>query len=101
MFNSATRDIKVVHPYRIAMSIHDVTFTKKGDQINLAEAFNISFDKESESNILVEERIYLIILSVYDKDDNLVTITDNLVFKNFNLLDNKWIKTIETSSTGQ
>ena len=101
MFNSATRDIKVVHPHRIAMSIHDVTFTKKGDQSNLAEAFNISFDKESESNILVEERIYLIILSVYDKDDNLVTITDNLVFKNFNLLDNKWIKTIETSSTGQ
>lgn len=44
------------------MSIHDVTNIKKGDQVSLAEAYNIAKDKESESNILVEERDYLIIL---------------------------------------
>lgn len=62
MNNTAYQDVKVVYPHRISMSIHDVTNIKKGDQVSLAEAYNIAKDKESESNILVEERDYLIIL---------------------------------------
>jgi hypothetical protein len=69
------------------MAIHDVTHIKAGVQESLAEAYGISLEKPSESKILVEERTYLVLLSLWDKDDNRILLTDNVVMESKNLLD--------------
>jgi hypothetical protein len=55
--------------------------------MSLAEAYGISFDRPSESKILVEERTYLVLLSLWDKDDNRILLTDNVLMESKNLLD--------------
>lgn len=83
------------------MAIHDVTHVKpKLQDGSLAEAYGISLDKPSESKILVEERTYLILLSLWDKDDNRILLTDNVELESKNLLDQAYIESVKVNKIG-
>lgn len=60
----------------------------------MAEVFGIPIDSVSESRIFVEERLYLIILQLFDKDGNLITMTENIELVNNGLLDQDSIERI-------
>lgn len=82
------------------MAIHDVSRVTPIVSDSLAEAYGISLDKPSESRILVEERTYLIILSLWDKDDNRILLTDNVLLENLNLLDQPQIEKVKVNKIG-
>jgi hypothetical protein len=60
----------------------------------MAEVFGIPIDSVSESRIFVEERLYLIILQLFDKDGNRITMTENIELVNNGLLDQDSIERI-------
>ena len=60
----------------------------------MAEFFGIPIDSVSESSIFVEERLYLIILQLFDKDGNRITMTENIELVNNGLLDQDSIERI-------
>jgi hypothetical protein len=60
----------------------------------MAEFFGIPIDSVSESRIFVEERLYLIILQLFDKDGNRITMTENIELVNNGLLDQDSIERI-------
>jgi hypothetical protein len=94
--NTAEADLQIVYPYRLEMSIHDVTNAVPLTG-NLAQQFS---DKPSQSRILVENHTYLILLALYDKDGNKITLTDNVDLGNLNLLDSKVIEKISSNKIG-
>lgn len=58
---------------------------------SLAELYNV-VDKPTQSRVLVENHSYLIVLTLFDKDSNRITLTDNVRFGNINLLDSNVIE---------
>jgi len=98
--NTAEAQLQVVFPYKLTMAIHDVSSVSATAKDSLAEAYGISPDKTTESRILVEERTYLILLSFWDKDDNRILLTDNIVMDSKNLLNDKNIERLKTNKIG-
>lgn len=98
--NTAEAQLQVVFPYKLTMAIHDVSSVSSTAKDSLAEAYGISPDKTTESRILVEERTYLILLSLWDKDDNRILLTDNIVMDSKNLLNDKNIERLKTNKIG-
>lgn len=98
--NTAEAQLQVVFPYKLTMAIHDVSSVSATAKDSLAEAYGISPDKTTESRILVEERTYLILLSLWDKDDNRILLTDNIVMDSKNLLNDKNIERLKTNKIG-
>lgn len=100
--NTAEGSIHVVHPYRLEVTIRDVTemdVLKRlhaGDNVEEMLAWSKGQDifdmsgadsKETaemslaDTHILIEEHYYQIKMYLYDKDGHLITLTDNLRFK--------------------
>lgn len=72
--NTAETEVHIVYPYKLRMGIHDVTsqesLLNENKKEVLSKIFGIPLDKQSDSNILVENHLYLIILTLFDKDGN-------------------------------
>jgi len=98
--NTAEVQLQVVFPYKLTVAIHDVSVVNATAKDSLADAYGISPDKLTESRILVEERTYLILLSLWDKDDNRILLTDNVVLDSRNLLNDKNIERLKTNKIG-
>lgn len=100
--NTDEVQIKVVLPFRLGISIYDVT--EQEDQAvkadNMAQDFGILLDTASESKILVEQHLYLIVLQLYDKDGNRIEMTENLEFDNSGLLDQECIEKVKVNKIG-
>ena len=114
--NTAEGSINVVFPYRMEVSIKDVTDAQKlqqlhaGDNVVAMQAWSIGLDflqgKEeldemdlADTHILIEEHYYLIKMTLYDKDGHRITLTDNLRFKSLNL-DEKWVEIVKRNNIG-
>jgi hypothetical protein len=94
--------IRVVLPYRISMQVFDVSDFEQVeiDDENGVGEFGTPLGNATESKILVEERLYLIVLSLFDKDNNRIEITENLEFDSSGLLDQECIQKVKVSKTG-
>lgn len=114
--NTAEGSINVVFPYRMEVSIKDVTDAQKlkmlhaGDNLVQMQALSVSLDflqgsaemselDLADTHILIEEHYYLIKMHLYDKDGHRITLTDNLRFKSLNL-DEKWIEIVSNNEIG-
>ena len=118
--NTAEGNINVVHPYRLEVSIRDVTemdVLKKlhsGDNVEQIQAWSQGLDllsmadgeskdtaqiDHSDTHILIEEHYYMIKMHLYDKNGNLITLTDNLRFESLNL-DERYLDIIQKNKIG-
>ena len=115
--NTAEGSIYVVHPYRLEVTIRDVTDLDKlkklheGDNVEQVQAFSVAQDlfadmgsdtaemNLADTHILIEEHFYKIKMYLYDQDGHKITLTDNLRFKSLNL-DEKWIEVINKNNIG-
>src|SRR6056300_1515205 len=90
--------INVVYTFRLEVRVRDITDKKTfieehgaAESANLLEAFSFattlfSLDDDdlassSDSHILIEEHLYAIEMILYDKRNNVITLTDNLIFE--------------------
>ena len=114
--NTAEGSINVVYPYRIEVKVKDVTGSEQlaklheGDDAAFMQAYSVGlglFDAAgagergtefdlSDTVILIEEHYYQLDMALYDKDGNLITLTDNLLFESLNL-DPAYIEVIRTN----
>lgn len=113
--NTAEGSIYVVFPYRLEVTIRDVTeidvlkSLHAGDDFEAMQAWSLEIDNFDVSgaggspnpeidledvHILIEEHQYLIKMYLFDKDGHKVTLTDNLRFKSLNL-DEKYIEVVK------
>ena len=119
--NTAEGSINVVYPYRMEVSIKDVTQMDQlkklhdGDDVEMMTAwsmgldlFDFGMDDKSvssseqdltDTHILIEEHYYRIRMHLYDKEGHKITLTDNLRFKSLNLESN-WIELVKQNDIG-
>jgi len=115
--NTAEGVINVVYPYRLEVKLRDVTnrqtFVEEhgaAEGANLLEAFSFastlfSLDDEdnlssaSDSHILIEEHVYHVEMILFDKDNNLITLTDNLRFESSHL-DPNYVEVLKKNDNG-
>lgn len=95
--NTAEARINIVFPYRLDVKIKDISHLETQLKAITANSFaktllGDSYSAPSESHILIEDRIYLITLSLFDKDENQITLTDNLQFVSENLSEHAALK---------
>ena len=91
--NTAEGQINIVYPYKVDATIVDISGREEllasipqGESFAETLLKDLPFGQQN-SNILIEERLYMIYLQVFDKDENLITLTDNLQFDTLKLFD--------------
>ena len=117
--NTAEASINVVHPYRLEVTIRDVTGIDQlkrlhaGDDFQSVQAFSMGLDlfdvaatgtiepemDLQDTHILIEEHYYKIKMNLYDKHGHKITLTDNLRFKSLEL-DGPWIRVDSINNIG-
>lgn len=118
--NTAEGSIHVVYPYRMEVTIQDVTDIQQlktlheGDDVESMLAWSLGLDlfdvirpgagdmpelDLADTHILIEEHYYQIKMYLFDKDGHKITLTENLRFKSLNL-DEKWIEVVKKNTIG-
>lgn len=96
--NTAEAWLNVVHPYRLTVSIHDVTSFDGNlpgkDHRNLAQWFGVDADTPSESRVLVEDHLYLVLLTLTDIHDHKIEMTDNIELTHKNFFQDTYIEKV-------
>ena len=115
--NTAEGSINVVFPYRMEVSVRDITDKDvlaklhAGDNVDLMQAWSLGLDlfdnsqgcesdlETGDTHILIEEHFYRLQMKLFDKEGHRITLTDNLRFKSLNL-DAEWIEIVQTNNIG-
>lgn len=113
--NTADGFLNVVYPYRIEVSVRDITELDQlkklhaGDNYEFMQAWSEGLDKIdgesdkefelSDTHILIEEHYYRLRMHLYDKNGHKITLTENLRFKSLNM-DSRYIEIIKVNDIG-